>query len=225
MAFVQRRCIGDDGVLKRVALGAEVVGNGTLTIAKGAWVKITAVATSGSLFNSLVVGDYYYAPVEITPIAGDKWKVMTLTDMADLAGWSFELSADEVETTVLADTFKQYRKSKKDATGTASFVYIKGVTDLDDNLSNYFFRKINIDATGSSTVSDVKDTPFLLLGYIDQGKESTDDNYTNALVMEVEFYNFSLPMNMAEAVKTDATFRLANGSNPSLYRIALSADL
>ena len=53
----------------------------------------------------------------------------------------------------------------------------------------------------------------------------TNDNYTNALVMEVEFYNFSLPMNIAEAVTTEATFRLANGSNPSLYRIQLSADV
>ena len=213
-----KRIIGDDGKLMRGVLGAEVIGDAILTIAANTWVLITAKAVVSSAFGGLSVGEFYISPVTETPVAGDNWKVLTTTDMVDLAGWSLELMADEVDVTVLKDVFKKYRKGKKDASGTASFIYIKGVTDVDGNLANYFFKKANISAGGVATVNSIIGDPLYLVGYVDQANGGTDTQ-TVATILQVEFFNFSLPMNMSEAVKMDVPFRLVGDVDPILYVI------
>jgi hypothetical protein len=207
-----KRLIGDDGKLMRASTAATVT-SGTLP---AGWYKVAVNA--GSSFGDLVADDYFYAPSTKTLVAGDTAYAVTTTDMADLSGWSLELSGDEIEVTVLADTYKKYRKGKLDANGTASFVFIRGETDADAGLAHYFFKEATISASGVvSNVLDRSSDSMLLVGYIDN--EDTSADYKLATVFEVEFYNFSLPMNSSEAVNMEVPFRLSGATDPILLKI------
>jgi hypothetical protein len=210
-----KRLIGDDGKLVRASVAA-VASTGSLPIG---WSKIAAKATSNSHFGGLAVGDYYYNPTVSGVLAvGDSAYIVTTTDMADLKGWSLELSADEVEVTVVADTYKKYRKGKLDANGSASFVFIKGETDAANGLASYFFKVATIDATGVvSGVVDRSDNSLLLIGYMDA--ETDSGEYFLATAFDVEFFNFSAPMNSSEAVEMEVPFRLVGATDPVLYKV------
>jgi hypothetical protein len=217
-----KRLIGEDGFMARGTLGTEVVGNGTLTIAKGAWVQITAKAGS-SEFGQLSVGDFFYAPSIVTPVAGDKWKVLTLSILADGVGWNLDLSADEIDVTVNQDTVKKYRRGKADANGNVNFLYIAGVTDAVGGLANKFFDICEIALDGTAVVNKRDVGSIYLVGYLNKGSETDlEDNVAIATIMRVEFFSFSLPSKMGEPGNMDVPFRLSGESNPVLYRITLS---
>jgi hypothetical protein len=210
----EKRIIGDDGSLVRASIAATLT-SGTFAVG---WWRIGALAASNSRFGTLEVGDLYYAPVSVAGTAGDAAYAITTTDLVDLSGWSLELAADEVEVTVLADTYKKYRKGKMDANGTASFIFIKGETDTAGNLANYFFKEAVITASGTVSVSARSNDSLFLIGYIDN--ETTAGQYKSVTAFEVEFFNFSLPMNSSEAVSMEVPFRLVGAVDPILYRIA-----
>jgi hypothetical protein len=210
-----KRLIGDDGKLVRASVAAVATANSL----PAGWSKIAAKAASNSRFGDLAVGDYYYNPtVSGVLTAGDTAYLVTTTTMADLKGWSLELSADEVEVTVVADTYKKYRKGKLDANGTASFVFIKGETDAANGLASYFFKVATITAAG--VVSDVverSDNSLLLIGYMDAEEDSGE--YFLATAFDVEFFNFAAPMNSSEAVEMEVPFRLVGATDPVLYKV------
>lgn len=209
-----KRLVGDDGKLTRAAL-ATTLTSGSLT---AGWWKIGAKAAVASRFGDLDVNEYYYAPATVSLTAGDTAYAVTTTDFLDLSGWSLELASDEIEVTVMNDTFKKYRRGKQDANGTASFVFIRGETDAADGLSRYFFKQATISASG--VVSDVLERStdsLLLIGYIDD--ETGSGDYKLAMAFEVEFFNFSLPLNMSEAVNMEIPFRLFGATDPVLYKI------
>lgn len=225
-----KRLIGEDGMLVKGKLLAEVTGNAVLTIAANTWVRITALGAGETLFDDLIVGDFYYNPkatASTAPVAGTKWRPLDIDPasvtnagmgtMMDITGWSLEIAADEIDTTVLSDNFKKYRKGKKDANGSVKFVYIKGKTDIAGALTGQFFRVADITAAGAVTVTPIDNEPVYLIGYIDQ--TTVQGNTRVGTVMQVEFFNYSLPMNMGEAVNMDVPFRLVGDSDPVLYRI------
>lgn len=216
--MANKRLIGDDGKLFRATLGNTEY-TSTTPIPARSWVKISAKATVSS-FGALAVGEFFYNPkaTSLTVTSGDKYYLLTPTTLLDLSGWSLELSGDEVEVTVMNDTYKKYRKGKLDAKGTASFVFIKGETDQDGNLANYFFKEVDIDATGAvGTPSNRLDTSLYMVGYLDD--DTTAGETMLATIFEVEFFNFSLPENSSQAVKMDVPFRLIGDTDPILYRI------
>lgn len=212
-----KRLIGDDGKLVRCAIGAAT--SGSLT---AGWWKIKAKAAVASDFGDLAAGDFYYAPAVVTLTYGDEAYAVTMTDMTDLSGWSLELSADEVETTVLIDTYKKYRKGKLDANGTATFTFIRGVTDdITDGLAKYFFKTATIAADGTvSNVTARSDDSLVLIGYIDNETAAGDSFLATAF--EVEFFNFSFPMNSSEAVSFEVPYRLVGDTDPILYKVTLA---
>jgi len=209
-----KRLIGDDGKLVRAAVAA-VATSGTL--AEG-WYKIASKAVAASQFGDLVIGDFYPSPGAIALTAGDSAYALTLTDMADLKGWGLELTADEVEVTVIKDIYKKYRKGKLDAKGSASFVFIKGETDAADGLASYFYKIATVTASGVvSSVVERSDESLLLIGYVDN--EETSGQYFIATAFEVEFFNFNFPMNSSEAVEMEVPFRLVGDTDPILYKV------
>jgi len=215
----EKRLIGDDGRLARGSLAA--IAEDT-TFEEDSWYLITAKAAAASKFGDLVVGDFFYAPCDVDATADDEAKLLTLSSMVDLSGWSLELTGDEVEVTVLNDKFKKYRKGKLDANGSASFVFIKGETDTADNLANYYFDIVTISATGTIVVSSKLTDSLYIVGYLCE--ETAAGDVTLATVMQVEFFNFSLPMNSSEAVNMDVPFRLVGDTDPVLYRITIAED-
>lgn len=213
----EKRLIGEDGRLTRGSLGETPITN----LVAGNWYLVTDKDDVASQFGDLEIDDFYYAPVDIALAGDDECLLLTLADMVDLSGWSLDLTADEIEVTVLRDSFKKYRKGKLDANGSASFVFIKGETDQPDALANYYFDVAEIAEDGTVTFSQKKTTTLYLVGYLaDEG----EGEVTLATVMQVEFFNFSLPMNMGDAVKMDIPFRLIGDTNPVLYRISIPEE-
>lgn len=210
----EKRLIGDDGKLARGSLASVAT---TDTLIAESWYLITKKAAVGSIFGDLVVNDFYYAPIEMTLTAGDEAKLLTLSTLVDLSGWSLEITGDEIEVTVLDDKFKKYRKGKLDATGSATFIFIKGETDSADNLANYFFDNVVITASGTVTKTDKKENTLYMVGYLDDTSISGEAQL--ATVMQVEFFDFPLNMNSSEAVEIETPFRLAGDTDPILYRI------
>ena len=210
--MANKRLIGDDGKLVRASVAASPT---TTTLTTG-WYKLAVVA--GGSFGTLAVDDYYYAPATVTLSGSDSAYAVTTAELQDLSGWSLGLTADEIEVTVLADTYKKYRKGKLDANGSASFVFTKGVTDADAGLAHYFFKEATISATGAvSNVLARSDDALLLIGYIDD--ETTSADYKLITAFEVEFYDFSLPMASSEAVNMEVPFRLSGDTDPILYKV------
>jgi len=182
------------------------------------WYKISHVASGTSAFGDLIATDFYYAPTTVALQPGDAAYAITVTDLQDLKGWSLALSADEVEVTVIKDTYKKYRKGKLDANGSASFVFIKGETDAADGLASYFYKVATIDATGAVTsVVERSDDSLLLIGYVD--KEDASGQYFMATCFEVEFFNFEFPMKSSEAVEMEVPFRLVGDTDPIFYKV------
>lgn len=209
-----KRLIGDDGTLMRASTALTVT-SGSLPVG---WYKVAAKAVAASRFGDLEVGDYYVAPSVVSLTAGDSAYAVTTTVMADLSGWSLELTGDEIDVTVLADTYKKYRKGKLDANGSASFVFIRGETDADAGLAHYFFKEATISASGVvSNVLERSSDSLLLVGYIDN--ETGAGDYKLATAFEVEFFNFSLPMNSSEAVNMEVPFRLSGATDPILLKV------
>lgn len=211
-----KRLIGDDGKLMRCSVAGAATSGISLT---AGWWKIATKDPVLSNFGDLEIGDFYYAPTTFAMAAGDTAYKITTTDMLDLSGWSLELTGDEVEVTVLADTYKKYRKGKLDANGTATFTFIRGETDdVANGLSKYFFKTVDIDAAGTvGTVTERSDDSLFLVGYIDY--ETTVADAFLATAFEVEFFNFSLPMNSSEPVQMEVPFRLVGATDPILYKI------
>jgi len=181
----------------------------------------------GSRMGGLSVGEFVYndlaTDLDLTPTDGaatgteDKIQPLTLTTLLDLSGWSLEMSADEVDVTVLGDTVKKYRKGKQDANGQMEFIFMKGETDLAGNLANYFMPISTVNVNGTVEYSARKTTPLYVLGYLDES--AVTGEYTMAMLFQVEFMSFALPMNDSQAVKVSPKFRLSGSVNPTIYRI------
>jgi hypothetical protein len=228
MSTFVKRLIGEDGYVAKGTLGAIVTATlaGGEKVDKDTWVRIVTKASADSIFGELAVGQFYYAPVDrVGEYVGasdlDSWEVLTLEKMVDGISWSVEIAADEIETTVNADRFKQYRRGKLDASGNASFLYISGVTDLPGGLANRFFDIVTISATGVAEVEPADADSIYLVGYLNEGAAKAGENQTVATVMKVELFNFALPSAMGEPGNIDVPFRLVDGNDPVLYTITL----
>lgn len=224
MATTNKRLVGDDGALYKMTIGTTPVLGGAGTIAKGAWVKIASKATT-SFFGGLDVGDYYMAPVDLgaTEItdSNDTWYTATPSKLADVIGCSLSVTAEEVDVTVLEDEFKKYRRGKKDATGTLKFNFIQDITDVAGGIGNSFYRICETAADGSVTVTNVDEDPIVLVLYMNYDEDAGDK--VTATVMEVELYNFDIPVDMSTAISTESTIRLSGDTDPTMYHITLGA--
>lgn len=220
----EKRLIGEDGALFRGSLGTEVIGNGTLTIPANTLVMITSPLADnvGSAFEGLDIGYFYYSPILTAGAdlpADTKWKVMTQNNMLDLAGWGLEVTADVVETTTLNDRFKKKRTAKLSADGSATIVFVKGITDdVLTGVMTAFYEVVTIDNTGVATLTPVSTEPFWIIGWLDN-KDSVAGNHKLFTVFQAEFENFPLNVKMGETQGFDTSFHLVGATDPVIYRV------
>jgi hypothetical protein len=217
----EKRLIGEDAKLMRGTLGT--VSAVAAPIAADTWVQIVTKGTFAS-WTDLEVGDLWYNNTgsAATP-TGATYQVLALEDMLDLSGWALEVTADKIETTVIADGFKKYRNGKKDASGSADFVFIKGITDVAaSGIMDSFFKIVDIADTGVATVTPVNTTPYYILGYLDY-TDTVVGNHKLATLMQVEFEGFPLNFKMGEASNVSVNFHLVGSIDPIIYRVENAA--
>ena len=177
-------------------------------------------ATTHSAFGELEVGEFFYNAQASTKavISGDSWQLVTPTDMVDLSGWSLELTKSEIDVTVLADSTKKYRAGKSDAQGSAKFIFIKDVTDMEGGLANYFYKIATISSTGIAETSPLLTSDPYLLVYIDN-TDTASGEYRLAMFIQVAFLGFPITAEDDTALSVESNFRLSGSLNPTIYRI------
>lgn len=186
----------------------------------------TAYATTTILGDVLEVGEFYIAPNTVNVGSGDKFFSVTLEPLADVKSASLNVSAEEVDVTVAKDRFKKYRRGKFDADGSASFIYMKGTTDLPEGLSHQFYDIHSIDWDGHVTSVKQSDSPYLLVLYFDDDANIPDADKTYKLVtiFYANIFNFDYKGESSSAVSSDSKYRLAGSTDPVLYRVAEKFD-
>lgn len=223
------RLIGDDASIERVTFGVEKIGDGIKTFdvhvggagspGKGFWL-ITAKAAAGSIFGALVVGDLFPADGDEIMVADDKAKLLTCTPFLDASGWSCQLTAQEVETTLLQDRVKKYRKGKSDADGSLKGVFTLGVTSEAGGLLTRFMRIVKKDAAGVITVSSIDSSPIFIRGVV---RNTATAGETFAFMFaQIELFGIKLGADIGSKQEYESKFRLT-GSDPVFYNQELVA--
>ena len=215
----KKTLVGDDSMIFTGDLGAtEYSGDGTDTIAEligdipeakvtgNIMCVITAIAASGSLFPAgLKVGELFPAGGTEVPAAGDKFKILILSHVADAASWSLSITQAEIDVTRLNDKFRKYRLGKKDAQLTLSSIFTTGESDNPGGVIN---RNMKLFRRKGATVnvSDEANRALYMLGYTN--KAALPEEVDDFIFCQIYLYNVTLGGQSGSAQSYDASGRL-----------------
>jgi hypothetical protein len=225
----KKTLIGDDSQIFTGDLGAaEYEGDGAETIAdlSGSppadgigliMCVITAIALSGSIFPAgLKTGELFPALGSEVPAAGDKFKVLALTSVADASAWSLNITQSEVDVTKLNDKFKKYRTGKKDASGTLSSIFTQGVSDEAGGIVSRNMKLFKRTADGTTTITDAANQSLYMLGFINKAEVPGETN--DFIFCQIYMFNINLGAQSGSAQGFDSSIRLT-GIDPVFYSL------
>ena len=198
------RLVGSDALLTTLSFGAEL-DSGTAT--KGELYQIVAKAGNTVFPEGFEVGQFWIGDGAATFSETNSAKLATAATVAEVSSFSFDISADEIEVTVLMDDQKKYRIGKKDVSG--SIEGITFVSSLGDgtSLANRFFPIINYDGdTGASTRHDVETSDLFIKAYL-QKDDSEGETLVYALA-QIQITSYNLGASVADAQSFTANVRL-----------------
>jgi hypothetical protein len=208
--------IGDDGtVFTSDELEKEIAGNGTSKLEKPGRYIITARGADSYFPAGLDIGEAFPSDGSDVLKAGDKARRIPLEEAADITGWKFEVSRDQVDTTRLKDTFKKFRPGKRDANGTMNMIFTLGVTDRAGGLVDQMMKTVR-KKDNSIAVKDVSGRPLYFVGYV---RKTDIPGETEAFVFgQVHLYNISFGGQSGSAQSFDSSFKLT-GIDPIFYSV------
>lgn len=211
--------IGDDGNLYIGKLGTELVGDASKTIAtlaavtKNSWERyfclITAKAAASSIFpDGLSVGQMFPALGTEVPAAGDKFKLLTMSQVADLGSWKLDFTQDTVDVTKLRDKVKKSRPGKTDAKGTIKNIFTQGVTDEAGGGINRVMTVFKRDAAGTVTVTEAANDALYFIGFCN--KAECVGERSDYVFAKIYLYNQSLGGDSGSSQSSDGSFTLVD---------------
>lgn len=198
------RLVGSDALLTTMSFGS-ILTSGTAT--KGALYQIVAKDGNTVFPAGFEVGGFWLGDGTKTFSATNTAKLATAATVAEVSSYSFDISADEIEVTVLNDDQKKYRIGKKDVSG--SIEGITFVTSLADgtSLANYFFPIVNYNGTtGASTRHEVNTGTLYIKAYL-QKDDTVGETLVYALA-QVNITSYNLGAAVADAQSFTANLRL-----------------
>jgi len=218
------RLTGDDGFSKKVAFGAEIIGNAATALPVGTYLIIAVAASSAFPANTTGIdaaaGDILVVSTgdSITPAVGDNVVTLTLTDVCDVSSWQMEFSKDEIETTVLCDAIKTYRAGKADMAGTINGIFVTGTTDAITGGLRQFIDLVRQD--GDTSYDRYEKTQSVDMGFFYVNNEASlcDKMWIAAPYQE---YGRSLGGEIGSAQSFSSSFRFA----PLTYTSAAGAEI
>lgn len=210
------RLIGSDAELQKVAFGTPLV---TGTAVDSSWYKIVKSEGDGSVFPvGFTVGMLIQGSMVVAAFDADNTaSLATFTTVLDASSFTVELSKDEVEVTVLADTVKKYRAGKSDFSGT-----IEGITFISEarkvgSIMNRFFATVdglNSQGTGTGVLSAIDNSDYYIRGLL-QADDTVGETLT-FLVAQVELFGFSVGAAQGDVQSWSSGMRVI-GAEPLVY--------
>jgi len=230
----QKTLIGDDSMIFTGDLsGNEYAGDGVKSISelagslpnstdiKRVMCVITAIAAEVSIFpDGLIVGDLFPAIGTEVPEAGDKFRVLNLSHVADASSWSLSITQGEIDVTRLSDKFRKYRLGKKDAQLSLSSIFTVGESDRPGGVINRNMKLVKQSADGTYIITEEANRALYMLGYANKAAlpEETDD----FVFCQIYLYNVKLGGQSGSAQSYDASGRLTN-MDPVFYSLEAQA--
>lgn len=226
----KKTLIGDDSMIFSGNLGVtEYVGDGTKTIkqltsaetvladVKRVMCIITSRDTSDSIFpEGLKTGELFPALGTEVPEAGDKFRVLTLSHIADASSWSLSITQSEIDVTRLNDKFRKYRLGKKDAQLALSSIFTLGESDQAGGVINRNMKLVTQNEDGAYIVSDEANSALYMLGYVN--KASLPGEADDFVFCQIYLFNVKLGGQSGSAQSYDASGRLT-GQDPVFYSL------
>lgn len=197
------RLVGSDALLTTCSFGTPVT---TGKSTKGTLYKIVAKSGNTVFPDGYEVGDFWIGDGTATFSETNSASVATASTVAEVSSFSFDISADEIEVTVLADDQKKYRTGKKDVSG--SIEGITFVTSLANgtSLANRFFKIVNYDGAGSSTLNPVNTDDLYIKAYLQ--KDDSEGETLVYMLAQVQLTSYNLGASVADAQSFTANVRL-----------------
>jgi hypothetical protein len=226
----KKTLVGDDSRIYTGDLGAtEYVGDNTATISAlvaavtGAdaaghiMCVITAKAAAASTFpDGLNAGELFPARGTEVLKVGDKFKLLSLSHVADAASWSLSITQAEIDVTRLNDRFRKYRLGKKDAQLSLSSIFTTGESDAAGGVINRNMKLVTQAAAGTFTVNDEANKALYMLGFAN--KAALPGEVDDFVFCQIYLYNVTLGGQSGSAQSYDASGRLT-GLDPIFYSL------
>jgi hypothetical protein len=214
--------VGDDGtVFTSGELETEITGDGTATLGKPGIYVITGRGVNSYFPDGLNVGEAFPSDGSDVLKTGDKARRIPLEEAADVTGWKFEVSRDQIDVTRLKDHFKKFRPGKRDANGTMNMIFTLGVTDRAGGLVDQMMKTVR-KTDGAVTVKDVAGKPLYFTGYV---RRTNVPGETEAFVFgQIHLYNISFGGQSGQAQSFDSSFKLT-GIDPVFYSVDIPLSI
>jgi hypothetical protein len=219
--MADKRLIGEDASLYKFVAGATKTGDGsTITLTAGKIYKITAKATSSSIFPAgFAVGDYYYATTAAVLASGDICIEQTETLVSDCKSWTMTVSSDEVEVTVLADSVKKYRKGKSDVSGTITGIAFTSELGKAGSVNNRFIKTVAVTMGTAPVANDVfaiDSSDYFIKAYLNE--DDVSGNTQVFILAQIELLGYNWGAEMGNAQEWSSDIRMI-GVDPVMFAV------
>lgn len=205
------RLTGSDAELHRYTWGAPLV---TGTATAGAEYKIVKKDGATVFPAGYEIGDVFIGDGTATFSATNSASLGTPAVVAECSSFSFDLSSDEIDVTVLKDGVHKYRRGKVDISGSVEGItFVSSLAD-GTSLANRFLRIMNTSGTNVSTLNEVDNGEFYIKAYLQ--KDDTAGETVVYLAGQVEFTSYNLGAAVADAQSFTANVRFS-GNDPMIY--------
>jgi hypothetical protein len=152
------------------------------------------------------IGDFWIGDGTATFSSTNSASLVTASTVAEVSSFSFDISADEIEVTVLMDDQKKYRVGKKDVSGSIEGItFVTGLAN-GTSLANRFFKIVNYDGEGGSTLNEVNTGDLYVKAFLQ--KDDSEGEILAYLLAQVQLTSYNLGAAVADAQSFTANIRL-----------------
>jgi len=214
MAGAIEKLIGADASLEKATFGAPLV---TGSAQDGKWYKIVAKSGDTVFPAGYIVGDLVQGDSAMTFSATNSASLATFAVVADCSSFTFSLSSDEIEVTVLTDGVKKYRKGLIDISGDISGVNFITEMQKPGSILNRFLRVVTGDSQSviPAIMNNVDNSAYYIRALL-QDDVTTVGETQVFLFGQVELLGYSLGAEMGSAQTWQSGCRF-NGNDPIVY--------
>lgn len=210
------RLTGADASLQKATFGAALA---TGSATKGAWYKIIALTGTTVFPAGYVVGDLIQGEVSMTFSATNSASQATFADVQDCSSFSFDITSDEIDVTVLIDGVKKYRKGKTDMSGTISGINFVSEMEKAGSILNRFLRTVTGDSIGAVTavINNVDNSAYYIRAMLNDDVTTVGEKQV-FLTGQVELFGYKLGADVGSAQTWESGCRFI-GNDPIVYII------